>query len=117
MSGPAQNVAAIQTAWTQAKADLATAKATLATLQTNLGTLEGDCDTLYSLGANDVADWLRTQIRQAAVGYLPRISAGGNQPPQLVAVQAPDTTHARDLSSVDQRPIGITSTAQLCGLS
>src|SRR5258708_39480342 len=100
------NPVAVQAAWTTAKADLATAKAALATLQTNLGTLEADCDTLYNLGAGDVVDWLRTQIRQAVLGLQPRPSAaGGNTAPQLLSVWAPDTNTPRDLSIVDARPI------------
>ena len=115
MSAP--NPAAVTAAWVQAKADLATAKATLATLQTNLGTLEGDCDTLYNLGAVDVVDWLRTQIRQAVLGLQPRPSAGGNTAPQLLSVWAPDTKTPRDLSSVDARPITSTQSGQFYNLS
>jgi len=111
------NPAAVQAAWATAKADLATAKATLATLQTNLGTLELDCDTLYNLGAGDVVDWFRTQIRQSVLGLQPRPSAGGNTAPQLLSVWAPDTKTPRDLSSVDQRPITSTSSGQFYNLS
>jgi hypothetical protein len=113
---PQGSPAAVQAAWTQAKADLATAKATLATLQTNLNTLESDCDTLYNLGVGDVVDWLRTQITQAISGTQPRVSAGGNAAPQIRAVWA-SQPGARDLSSVDQRPITSTTSGQFFNLS
>jgi hypothetical protein len=113
---PAPNPAAVQATWAQAKADLATAKATLATLQANLATLEADCDALYGLGVGDVVDWLRTQIRQAVLGYQPRVSTGGNIAPQVLAVWAAQPG-ARDLSSVDQRPIGSTGSGQSYNLS
>ena len=110
------NPVAVQTAWNQAKSDLATAKVTLATLQTNLNTLEADCDALYNLGVGDVCDWLRTQIRQAILGTQPRVSAGGNTAPQILAVWAAQPG-ARDLSSVDQRPITSTTSGQFYNLS
>jgi hypothetical protein len=111
------NVAAVQSAWTQAKADLSTFQTTLTTLISNLASLEADRDTLYSLGASDVADWLANQIRQARLGYQPRVSAGGGQPPQLVMVQAANPSIARDNTFADLRPVTSTATAQQCGLS
>jgi hypothetical protein len=110
------NKAAVQAAWTTAKADLATAQATLATLQTNLGTLEADCDALYALNAADVVDWLRRNLIQTLLGRQPRVSAGGNAAPQVLAVWAAQPG-ARDMSNVDQRPVTITPTAQSCQLS
>jgi len=112
-----QSVAAVQAAWTTAKSQLAQFKTDMATVQTDLTNLEASRDTLYQLGAADVADWLATQIRQAVLGNQPRVSAGGGQPPQVVAVFAPDPTHARDLTNVDQRPITSTGTGAWAGLS
>jgi hypothetical protein len=108
--------AAIQTAWTAAKPHLATAQATLATLQSNLATLEGDCDALYALGAGDVVDWLRRNLIQTLLGYLPRVSSGGNTAPQVLSVWAAQPG-VRDLSNVDNRPITSTSTGQYAQLS
>jgi hypothetical protein len=108
--------AAIQAAWAVAKPHLATAQATLATLQANLATLEGDCDALYNLGAGDVVDWLRRNLIQTLLGYLPRVSAGGNIAPQVLSVWAAQPG-ARDLSNVDGRPITTTSTGQYAQLS
>jgi hypothetical protein len=110
------NLAAVQAAWTTAKADLATAQATLATLQTNLATLEADCDALYALNAGDVAEWLRRNLIQTLLGNKPRVSAHGDSAPQVLAVFAAQPG-ARDLSNVDQRPVTITPTAQVCQLS
>jgi hypothetical protein len=110
------NAAAVQAAWTTAKADLATAQATLATLQTNLGTLEADCDALYALNAGDVVDWLRRNLIQTLLGRQPRVSVGGIAAPQVLAVFAAQPG-PRDLSNVDQRPVTITQTAQACQLS
>jgi len=62
------NPAAVQAAWTAAKAHLATLQANLATVQANLATLEADCDTLYSQGAGDVVDWLRTNAKTDSPG-------------------------------------------------
>jgi hypothetical protein len=108
--------AAIQAAWTTAKADLATAQAAILALQTPLATVEADCDALYALGAGDVVDWLRRNLIQTLLGYKPRVSAGGNRAPEVLAVWAaqPGT---RDLSNVDQRPITTTSTGQYAQLS
>lgn len=112
-----QNISAVQTAWTQAKTDLATFQTTLATLIGNLAALEADRDTLYNLGAGDVADWLATQIRQGRVGYQPRISAGGGQAPQIPLLQAPNPNVARDTTAVDQRPVSSTATGAWANLS
>jgi hypothetical protein len=108
--------AAIQAAWTQAKADLATLQANLATVQTNLASLEADCDTLYNLGVGDVVDWLRTNAMQTLLGYQPRVSAGGNAAPQMRGVWAAQPG-ARDLSSVDKRPISSTTSGSAYSLS
>jgi hypothetical protein len=110
------DVAAIQAAWATAKPHLATAQATLATLQGNLATVEADCDALYNLGAGDVVDWLRRNLIQTLLGYQPRVSAGGNTAPQVLAVFAAQPG-ARDLSNVDQRPITTTPTGQYAQLS
>ena len=107
-----QNVSAVQSAWTTAKAHLSTFQTDLATLITDLANLEADRDTLYQLGAGDVADWIATQIRQARMGYQPRISAGGGQPPQLPLVQAPNPNITRDTTAVDKRPVSSTPTGQ-----
>jgi len=111
------NIAAIQAAWTTAKAQLATVQADAATLTTDLAALEASCDTLYSLGAGDVVDWLRQNARQTRLGYQPRVSSGGNIAPHLLSIWAPDPKPPRDTSSVDARPISSTSTGQLAGLS
>jgi hypothetical protein len=111
-----QNVSAVISAWNQAKSDLATFKTTLATLITNLATLEADRDSLYALGAGDVADWLSTQIQQAQIGFQPRVSSGGGVAPQVVRVMAP-APGARDLSVTDQRPISSTQTGAWANLS
>jgi hypothetical protein len=108
--------AAISAAWTTAKAHLATAQGTLATLQANLAACEGDCDALYAVGAGDVVDWLRRNLIQTLLGYQPRVSAGGNAAPQVLAVFAAQPG-ARDLSNVDQRPITSTPTGQYANLS
>lgn len=110
------NIAAIQAAWTTAKAQLATAQADAATLATDLANLEASCDTLYNLGAGDVVDWLRQNIRQTRLGYQPRVSAGGNIAPQLLSIWAAQPG-ARDTSNVDARPITTTPTGQMAGLS
>jgi hypothetical protein len=110
------DVAAIAAAWTAAKPHLATAQATLATLQANLATCEADCDALYALGAGDVVDWLRRNLIQTLLGFQPRVSAGGNAAPQVLAVFAAQPG-ARDLSNVDQRPITTTATGQYAQLS
>lgn len=115
--GVYSNQAAIQTAWTTAKAKLATVQTDLAQLQTDLGAFEAACDTLYNLGASDVVDWLRTQARQSVLGWQPRVSTGGNTAPEIAAVWAPDTTKARDLRAVDQRPISSTTTGQFAQLN
>jgi hypothetical protein len=111
------NVTAVQTAWTTAKAQLAQLKTDLATVLTDLANLEASRDALYQLGAGDVADWLTTQIQQSVLGYQPRVSAGGGITPQVIAVRASDPTHARDLTTVDQRPISSTTTGQFANLS
>ena len=111
------NVAAVQAAWTTAKSQLAQFKTDIATVQTDLTNLEASRDTLYQLGAADVADWLANQIRQVVLGNFQRISAGGGTPPQVLALFAPDPTHARDTTDVDQRPVTVTATAQWAGLS
>lgn len=110
------NPATVQAAWTAAKAHLATLQANLATVQANLATLEADCDTLYSQGAGDVVDWLRMNAKQTLQGFQPRVSAGGNTAPQVLSVWAAQPG-ARDLSSVDQRPITSTASGQFYNLS
>lgn len=112
------NVTAVQNAWTTAKAHFSTFQTDLAALINDLANLEADRDTLYQLGAGDVADWLATQIVQARVGYQPRISAGGGAlPPQVRLLQAPNPSFARDTTAVDQRPVSSTATGQWANLS
>jgi hypothetical protein len=111
------NIAAIQAAWTTAKAQLATVQADAATLATDLASLEASCDALYNLGAGDVVDWLRRNAIQTRLGFQPRISLSGNTAQQLLSIWAPDPKTPRDTSSVDARPISSTSTGQLAGLS
>jgi len=110
------NPAAVQAAWTTAKAQLATVKADANTLAADLAALEATCDTLYSFGAGDVVDWLRLNASQARLGFQPRVSAGGNISPQLLSIWAAQSG-ARDLSSVDQRPITSTTSGQFYNLS
>jgi hypothetical protein len=112
---PQGSPAAIQAAWTTAKAHLATVQANLATLQASLATLEGDCDTLYNLGVGDVVDWLRTNATQTLYGFQPRVSVGGNTAPQVLSVWAAQP--GRDLTAVDQRPISSTSSGKFFNLS
>ena len=113
----AQNVAAVQAAWTTAKSQLSQFKTDIGTVQTDLTNLEASRDLLYQLGASDVADWLATQIRQVVLGNFQRISASGGAPPQVLALFAPDPTHTRDLTDTDQRPITATATGQWAQLS
>jgi hypothetical protein len=112
-----QNKVAIQAAWTTAKAQLATVQADAATLANDLASLEASCDALYSLSAGDVADWLRQNARQTRLGYQPRVSSHGDSAPASLSIMAPDPKTPRDTTSVDQRPVTITSTAQSCQLS
>jgi hypothetical protein len=111
-----QNKAAIVNAWTTAKAQLATVQGDANTIANDLAALEASCDTLDSLGAGDVADWLRQNARQTRLGYQPRISATGKSAAQLPSIWAAQPG-ARDLSSVDQRPITTTPTGQFAQLS
>jgi hypothetical protein len=114
----AQNRAAIQAAWTTAKAQLATVQADANTLANDLAALEASLDTLDSLNAGDVVEWLRTNAKQTRQGYMPRPSLSGRSAaPQMLSVWAPDPKTPRDTSSVDQRPVTITPTAQTCQLS
>ena len=110
------SIAAIQAAWTTAKVQLATVQGDANTLANDLAALEATCDTLYNLGAGDVVDWLRQNARQTRLGFQPRVSAGGNTAPHLLSIWAAQPG-ARDLSSVDQRPISSTSTGQMAQLS
>jgi hypothetical protein len=110
------NATAVQNAWTTAKAHLTTFQNDLATLINDLTNLENDRDLLYQLGATDVADWLTTQIRQARVGYQPRISASGGIAPTVGNVFAPHQTAAVNTVS-DTRPVSSTATAKALGLS
>jgi hypothetical protein len=113
----AQNVAAVQAAWTTAKANLATTKAAFATLLANLLTNEGDITALSNLGATDVSEWLRKNLQQMGVGNQPFISpiAGAYVAiPDVFAIQ-PGTS--RDLTNVDARPISSTLTGATVGLS
>ena len=111
------NAVAVQNAWTQAKADLATFQTTLSTLINNLSALEADRDLLYQLGATDVADWLTTQIRQARVGYQPRLSSSGGVAPTVLSVFAPHQTAAQNTAHLDTRTISSTATGKQLGLS
>ena len=113
---PAPNPAAVQAAWATAKAQLATVQADTNTLAADLAALEATCDTLYSLGAGDVVDWLRLNAIQTRQGFQPRVSAGGNIAPEVLAVWAAQSG-ARDLSSVDQRPITSTPSGKFYNLS
>ena len=113
---PAPNPAAVQAAWATAKAQLATVQADTNTLAADLAALEATCDTLYSLGAGDVVDWLRLNAIQTRQGFQPRVSAGRNIAPEMLAVWAAQSG-ARDLSSVDQRPITSTPGGKFYNLS
>lgn len=117
MPGPAQNIANIQAAWGTAKAKLAAVQADLAQLQSDLEAMEAQADLLYSYGAGDVVDWLRTHASQSVLGWQPRVSAGGNNAPQILGVWARQVSQGRDLTNVDQRPITTTPTGQLCQLT
>ena len=110
------NIAAIQAAWTAAKAHLATVQADANTLAADLALLEADCDTLYNLGAGDVVDWLRQNAKQTRLGFQPRVSAGGNTAPQMLSIWAAQPG-ARDLSGNDPRPISSTPTGQMAQLT
>lgn len=110
------NIAAIQAAWTTAKAQLAQLSTDAATVATELANIEASCDLLISLGAADVAEFVRRSAFQTRVGYQPRFGSQGAAP-ALPAIFAPDTTKPRDLTTVDQRPISSTVSGQFCYLS
>ncbi len=93
-----------------------TVQADANTLAADLAALEATCDTLYNYGAGDVVDFLRQNARQTRLGYLPRVSAGGNTAPELLAIWAAQPG-ARDLRAVDQRLITATPTGQYAQLS
>lgn len=111
------NGAAVQTAWNTAKAHLATFQTDLATLITDLQNLEADRDSLYQLGATDIAEWLLTQIRQSRVGYQPRVSAAGGVAPTVANVFAPHQTAAQITAHQDTRPVSSTTTGSQLKLS
>ena len=114
---PAMNQAAVLAAWTTAKAQLATIQADAATLCADLLALETTITTLAGLGATDVAEWLRTNVRQTRLGYVPYVSpiAGAYVGMERVFAVQPGTQ--RDLTTVDTRPITSTPSGQYCQLS
>lgn len=126
-NGPAGNIAAIQAAWTTAKSHLSSFNTDLANLIADLANLESDRDIMEGFGAGDISEWLRVQIAQARVGFQPRVATGNVAlngpgfgralPAQVLLVQAPNPSIARDTTTVDTRAIGTTPTGQLCQLS
>ena len=116
MSYP-QNGAAISAAWAAAKAQLATIQADAATLAADLLALEGTITTLASLGATDICEWLRINVRQTRLGYVPYVSpiAGAYVGMERLFAVQPGTQ--RDLTTVDARPITTTPSAQMFQLS
>jgi multidrug resistance efflux pump len=106
----------IQTDWTTGKAALATATATYNTLQTNLQSLEASCEQLEADGAQDVAAWLRLQMKQLNMGYE---GASGRAAYMVagVAAFAINTAKPQDVSRIDARPISSTATGAAQGLS
>jgi hypothetical protein len=113
----AQNGAAIAAAWVTAKAQLATIQADAAQLASDLAALESTLATLGSLGATDVVEWIRRNARQTRLGYVPyvAIDGAGSVPMPAVFLVQPGTT--RDTTTVDLRPISVTSTGAWLGLS
>ena len=109
--------AAIQTAWTAAKSQLATIQADAATLAADLLAIEATITTLANLGAIDVCEFLRTNIRQTRLGWQPFVSAIAGAYIGMLNVFAVQPGTPRDLTNVDNRPITTTSTGQYAQLS
>jgi len=109
--------AAIQTAWTTAKAQLATIQNDAATLAADLLAIEATITTLANLGAIDVCEFLRTNIRQTRLGWQPFVSAIAGAYIGLLNVFAVQPGTPRDLTNVDNRPITSTSTGQYAQLT
>jgi hypothetical protein len=117
MPGPLQNAAALIALWPTVKTAMNQVITDANTLAADYAALEASLDQVYGYGAGDLVDWVRRQVVQGRLGYAPRISAGGNTAPLLLAMWAPQPG-TRDLSNVDQRPVATVSlTAQQLGLS
>src|SRR5579859_3330459 len=112
-NAPISNIAAIQAAWTTAKAQLATVQADAATLAADLLTMEASITALANLGATDISEWLRTNVRQTRLGYVPFVSPIAGASVEMFKVFAVQPGTVRDLTSVDQRPISSTNTGAL----
>jgi hypothetical protein len=106
----------IQTLWVTAKAQLATATTDYNTFQTDLQNLEASCQQLEAAGAQDVATWLRLQVKQLCRGYE---GAGGRVAYSVAGVNAfaINTAKPQDAAQIDQRPIGSTATGAGQGLT
>ena len=106
----------IQTLWTTAKAQLATATTDYNTFQTDLQNLEASCEQLEAAGAQDVATWLRLQVKQLCIGYE---GASGRASYMVAGVNAfaINTAKPQDVVRIDQRPISSTTTGAAQGLS
>jgi len=117
-TNPSQSIPAIQAAWTPAKAQLAAVQAASLALANALATFEASLIPLANLGVGDVVEWLQTNARRSRVGFTPLPGLGGVQAlPTAINVMAIDPAKPRDLTAVDQRPIGSTQTGTLCQLS
>ncbi|MHB8499716.1 MAG: hypothetical protein ACYDCG_18260 [Candidatus Acidiferrales bacterium] len=106
----------IQTLWATAKAQLTTATTDYNTFQTDLQNLETSCEALEAAGAQDVATWLRTQVKQLCRGYE---GASGRAPYSVAGVNAfaINTAKAQDVVQIDQRPVSSTTTGAAQGLT
>lgn len=106
----------IQTLWTTAKSQLSTAAADYNTFQADLQNLESSCEQLEAAGAQDVATWLRTQVKQLCMGF----EGASGRPGYMVAGVAAfaiNTAKPQDVARIDQRLIGSTTTGAAQGLS
>src|SRR5882724_1145190 len=113
---PQTNQAAVLAAWTTAKAQLATIQADAATLCADLAALEPTITTLFNLGASDISEWLRTNVRQTRLGYVPYVSIVGGAYVGMERVFPVQPGTQRDLTTVDTRPITSTQMGQYCQL-
>ena len=106
----------IQSLWTTAKSQLSSAVTDYGTFQTDLQNLETSCQALEAAGAQDVATWLRAQVKQLCMGY----EGAGGRPPYMVAGVAAfaiNPAKPQDVVRIDQRPISSTATGAAQGLT
>jgi len=120
-AGVAQNVVAIQTAWTTYKAHEATLITDLQNLiNTDLTNIEADRAALAGLGANDLVDLIKKRIGSLCADNLPAIVTGDGAPVQLVKVFAPlgaPVTLSVTGHSTAPPPVTQTPSGQICFLT